>query len=56
MHQCKQCGQDTDHYCLCDDCIDVEAGDPKLDPKAYSEKLDKLWEKETNAWYAAKGY
>lgn len=56
MRQCKKCGKDTNWYLLCDNCIEIEAGDPNVDPKAYSEKMDKLWEKEEDAYLAAHGY
>lgn len=56
MHQCQRCGKDTDHYYLCDECLEQEAGNPKEDYKAYSEKMDKLWEREEDAYLAAHGY
>lgn len=57
LHQCKKCLKDTNHYYLCEDCIEVEAGNlQEIGHEAYSKALDSLWDRELDAWYASHGY
>ena len=57
MHQCKRCGKDTDHYFLCEDCIETEMSKPiYIDIIKAQAKMNELWEKEVDAYHAAHGY
>ena len=53
MRQCKKCGQDTEMYFWCNNCVKQFA--PESDP-AWIEKTEALWELEEDAYVMAKLY
>ena len=57
-NQCKRCGFLTEHYNLCDECIVVVAAQMVKSGRAknHHEAIDKIYDDEVDAMYAAKGY